>query len=274
MAVDKLVDSSQLDTDLTAVANAIRTKGGTSASLAFPAGFVDAIDAIETGGGDVSEVLDDFLEKTSDFSDIVLPQATSIQAYMFANHTELHTLSAPNVTTIGTSAFDGAKYLTTINLPKLTKGSTYGFRYVNSLTEAYFPSMTTVGDSLFYQVRSSAPPAILTVVLPAVTGTVTGKAFRQSWLVAVDIGPGATGIGSDCFYAGSYGKVILRNPNAVVTAASRDSVKSIKTLYVPQALVESYATATNWATDAASRTVLPIEGSIYETQYANGVPIT
>lgn len=54
MAVDKLVDSTQLDADLTSVANAIRTKGGTSAQLAFPAGFVDAIDAIETGGG-VSE---------------------------------------------------------------------------------------------------------------------------------------------------------------------------------------------------------------------------
>lgn len=51
MAVDKLVDSTQLDSDLTSVANAIRTKGGTSAALAFPQGFVDAIDAIPTGGG-------------------------------------------------------------------------------------------------------------------------------------------------------------------------------------------------------------------------------
>ena len=51
MALDKLVDSSQLDTDLTAVANAIRTKGGTSASLAFPSGFVTAIGNIPTGGG-------------------------------------------------------------------------------------------------------------------------------------------------------------------------------------------------------------------------------
>lgn|GEM_PF-3308121 len=51
MAVDKLVDSTQLDTDLTAVANAIRTKGGTSVPLAFPSGFVSAVEAIETGGG-------------------------------------------------------------------------------------------------------------------------------------------------------------------------------------------------------------------------------
>ena len=39
--------------DLTSVANAIRTKGGTSASLAFPTGFVDAIDAISGGGNQI-----------------------------------------------------------------------------------------------------------------------------------------------------------------------------------------------------------------------------
>ena len=50
MSVDKLVDSTQLDSDLTSVANAIRTKGGTSASLAFPAEFVSAIAAIPSGG--------------------------------------------------------------------------------------------------------------------------------------------------------------------------------------------------------------------------------
>ena len=49
MALDKLVDSSQLDADLTSVANAIRTKGGTSAQLAFPEDFVSAVQAIPTG---------------------------------------------------------------------------------------------------------------------------------------------------------------------------------------------------------------------------------
>ena len=41
-----LVDSS----DLTSVANAIRTTGGTSASLAFPDGFISAIQALGGGG--------------------------------------------------------------------------------------------------------------------------------------------------------------------------------------------------------------------------------
>lgn len=46
MALDKLVDSAALDANLTSVANAIRTKGGTSSPLAFPAGFVAAVEAI------------------------------------------------------------------------------------------------------------------------------------------------------------------------------------------------------------------------------------
>lgn len=53
MALDKLVDSTQLDSDLTSVANAIRTKGGTSAQLAFPSDFVSAIAAIPTGGSGI-----------------------------------------------------------------------------------------------------------------------------------------------------------------------------------------------------------------------------
>ena len=37
--------------DLVSVANAIRTKGGTSEALAFPDGFVSAVQAIQAGGG-------------------------------------------------------------------------------------------------------------------------------------------------------------------------------------------------------------------------------
>lgn len=51
MSLDKLVDSTQLDTDLASVANAIRAKSGGSGQLAFPAGFVSEIQAIPSGGG-------------------------------------------------------------------------------------------------------------------------------------------------------------------------------------------------------------------------------
>lgn len=54
MAYDKIVDSAVLNANLTAIANAIRAKGGTSASLAFPNGMVEAINAITTSGGGTS----------------------------------------------------------------------------------------------------------------------------------------------------------------------------------------------------------------------------
>ena len=79
MALDKLVDSTQLDADLTTVANAIRTKGGTSASLAFPSDFVTAIAAIPSGGGTSVE------EKDVNFYDYDGSVVDSYSAVDFAN---------------------------------------------------------------------------------------------------------------------------------------------------------------------------------------------
>lgn len=56
MAYDKVVDSAQLDAGLASVADAIRTKGGTDAQLAFPSGFVLAVQAI-SGAGQVVEIV-------------------------------------------------------------------------------------------------------------------------------------------------------------------------------------------------------------------------
>lgn len=72
MSVDKLVDSTQLDSDLTSVADAIRTKGGTSAQLAFPAEFVSAIAAISGGGGSIPHVY------AVDYTPLVNTQSISI----------------------------------------------------------------------------------------------------------------------------------------------------------------------------------------------------
>lgn len=56
MAFDKVVDSAVLESGLTSIANAIREKAGTSDALAFPAGFAEAIAAIESGGADLSQL--------------------------------------------------------------------------------------------------------------------------------------------------------------------------------------------------------------------------
>lgn len=51
-----MADYLTTDTELTSVANAIRTKGGTSSALVYPTGFVSAIQNLPSGGGtDVSD---------------------------------------------------------------------------------------------------------------------------------------------------------------------------------------------------------------------------
>lgn len=49
MAIDKAIDSTLLDANLTLIANAVRAKSGASAQLAFPDGFVSAINGISGG---------------------------------------------------------------------------------------------------------------------------------------------------------------------------------------------------------------------------------
>ena len=56
MALDKVIDSAALDAGMTAVADAIRAKTGTTEPLAWPDGFIAAISGIETGGGGASWV--------------------------------------------------------------------------------------------------------------------------------------------------------------------------------------------------------------------------
>ena len=65
----------------------------------------------------------------------------------------------------------------------------------------------------------------------------------------------------------------LSNVNAFTGAFASGGTGG--TLYVPQALIASYQSATNWSTilGYANNQILPIEGSIYETQYADGTPI-
>ena len=119
MAVDKLVDSTQLDTDLTSVANAIRTKGGTSAQLAFPAGFVSAVEAIPSSGG---YTVDQIMGRT----------ASGDMVYTLS--------SAPK------QWWDGFAYITSFSAPNLTAAfnHNYCFRNCTRLAHVSFPKLSTL----------------------------------------------------------------------------------------------------------------------------------
>lgn len=124
MAVDKLVDSTQLDTDLTSVANAIRTKGGTSASLAFPAGFVSAIAAIPTGGGggnDLADLCNGTLTRLDD--DGITAFLISLRASSF----NLNSIFLKNLTQLSVGYCFGNSKVQTVVLPGLKTVTNAGY---------------------------------------------------------------------------------------------------------------------------------------------------
>ena len=87
-------------TDLTAVADAIRAKGGTAAQLVYPSGFVSAIQAIETGGGSGSDELVNSLIDRTISGTYVNNTVTIIGRYSLAGCTKLTSVVLPSVRTM------------------------------------------------------------------------------------------------------------------------------------------------------------------------------
>lgn len=280
MSVDKLVDSAQLDADLTSVANAIRTKGGTSAQLAFPAGFVSAVQAIPSGGGGVT--YDEIVSTTTSLNSVVLTK-TTVKAYTLAGFSAITSVSSQTVTTIKEYAFFQCTGLQTIDLPALTtlQGGTATspsaavsgcfFQYCSAIRSVNLPNLTNVYGQYAF---ASAGHSSCVWVLPKLT-VAAPRLFASSQSRLFDFGV-VSQLLTDAFYNGANKTVILRRTEGVVTAASKDTIKNITTVYVPSALVSSYQTATNWSTryTAGTLSILPIENSIYENAYADGTPIT
>lgn len=143
MAVDKLVDSTQLDTDLTSVANAIRTKGGTSASLAFPADFVSAIGAISTGGG----------VQSGSYTPTGAVRTFSLSMATEPHHLVMYSLNA----NFGTASAWNTQYLiwnTDDQLVYISHYSTSNFRVQTAGTVSYSNGSLTI-DSLSDGLRNS-----------------------------------------------------------------------------------------------------------------------
>jgi hypothetical protein len=263
MAVDKLVDSTQLDADLTSVANAIRTKGGTSAQLAFPTGFVDAIDAIPTGGGGdtVTKIINGTVTSITD------SDATLIRTRCFEQCTSLISVTLPNVTVVKPNAFNDASNLASVSMKKvqILDGS-FCFSGCNKLKTIVLPALETINGSFSFR--------------------------NDSMLESADLGA-PNNLQQQTFASCTKLKtLILRKANGVCALGGANSFTGTPfasggsggTIYIPKALYDhlgdgtalDYKAATNWSTIDGYGTITwaQIEGSIYETQYADGTPIT
>ena len=242
------------DTDLTAVANAIRTKGGTSAQMAFPAGFVSAVNAIPTSGG--------------------------ISAVQLLDRT-ITEINDPTITEIGFYALSFCEALASCNLPNVTTIQGYGFYHCTDLTKAFFPACTRIDAYAFQNCWN-----LVYAVFPSyIVGTsATGRLFSDcTKLKGADLNKQhfLTNVFANCPV---FDTLVLRRTDGITTLGDLNSFRNTPfasdgsggTLYVPEDLISSYQAASNWSTllGYANNQIKKIEGSIYETQYVDGTPIT
>ena len=291
----KLINGTKLDNDLTEIADLIRSKTGGESLLQFPNGFITELAKAYT--------LKDW--SLNDFGTIVnIPTATTIGAFAF-NETgkdetlpKLTEIHAPNVTSFfsnlpaqsGAMVFQDCTALTVVDLPNLTSMNSGGYQFAGctALQHIVLPK-AMIGQHCFDGCTS-----LQTVRIDA-HGTTNNYGFANcSNLTGIDFTGAMTGTGTYEFQnCTNLTTIIIRTKAATVTLNNINcfsntpfaSGKAGGTLYVPQEKIVDYQAATNWSTilsytvtpeegDPYSQNqILPIEGSIYETQYYDGETI-
>ena len=159
------------DTSLVAVADAIRTKSGTTDALAFPDGFVDAIDNMQ-GENHLAKMVDDTItEVTAE----MLDGCTKIRKCAFYYcHSITNIVIPEEVTTIEDNAFGNCTSLASVVLPSTLKTiKESAFAYCSSLTNIVIPErVVSIGNDAFngcsiltnVEVKPTAPPSLGTNV--------------------------------------------------------------------------------------------------------------
>ena len=260
MALDKLVDSTQLDSDLTSVANAIRTKGGTSAQLAFPSDFVSAINAISGGGGYTAEDWAKYAKPTG-----AVNVDGAVGDYAYYGRTGITSASATG--NVGSSAFQRCTNLTTVHFPNVTGTFEYTCNGCTKLATAYISTTNTNNSRTLNYAFTSCTN-----------------------LETCDLGTSMY-IQAQCFrYDTKLSTLILRRTSLVtlgnVNAFQQSSIASGGagcTIYIPTTLYNAlgtgtndYKAASNWSTVDGYGTITwaKIEGSYWETHYGDGTAIS
>ena len=197
-----MADYLTTDTDLTTVADAIRTKGGTSAALEWPSGYVDAVDAIPTGitpTGTIS-IAQNGTYDVNDYASASVNVSGSGDDGSLKGIIE-RTATTPtlpsNLTKIGDRAFYSYSSLALTSLPSgVTSIGTYAFYSCTSLALTSLPSsVTSIGSNAFYNCTSLALTS-----LPSGVTSIGTHAFRGcSNLALTSLPSGITSIGNSTF---------------------------------------------------------------------------
>ena len=194
---------------------------------------------------------------------------TSVGDSAFENCSSLTSASFPALVTVGTSSFRSGKYAS-ISLPSVTTVGASAFQAnTNTLTSISLPEATTIGNNFVYDCQK-----LTSVDIPKCT-KINGNSFQQCYALEFLDLPKVTQIDGNAFYnARKLATLVLRhtsvvtlsNVSAFVNTPIRGYNSGSGVIYVPNSLINSYKTASNWVNifNEGHVTFSAIEGSQYE----------
>lgn len=153
------------------------------------------------------------------------------------------------------------------------------FRFVHLPETLIFPNVTRLDSRCF-----GGATGLKTLVLPAVSSLDSYPLADNVVIQTIDFGENTPTFGSYALSGDtSLTTLILRKTSGVIALGSLNAFNNTPfnngsggTVYAPQALISSYQSANNWSTilGYANNNIQAIEGSYYETHYADGTVIS
>lgn len=196
---------------------------------------------------------------------------TVIGDYAFYNCKKLRSIVANSCTNVSQRALYGCLALTSISLPLATKIDTYAFYGCENVTSISLPAATSISSYAFADCESLTSLELNS----SFSGQGQNYLFRNcTSLQELDL-KGITSIASNMFNGcTNLNKIILRKTGTAVSLANQNAFTGTPfasggsggTLYVPNDLITSYQSASNWSTILGypNNQIKKIEGSIYE----------
>ena len=206
-------------------------------------------------------------------TNVELNSCINISDSAFRDCSNLETAIVPSAESVGQYAFSGCGNLTELSLPICTSFNTYAFQNCSNLETLYAPEVTTLTGGYIF----TGTTKLTSVNFPKVTSASADDTFRGSGIVSATfsvlttfrqrmfryssnlttvIAPSATTIASEAFLGTSLNKLVLAN-NSVATLQNVSAFTSTPVasgtgyVYVPDTLVNSYKSASNWSTYAS-----------------------
>ena len=201
----------------------------------------------EIGNIDVGAIVQGIIKDCGIMLKDVVDTASSVSDNRYNNNISINAIDYVNATSVGNNAMTNCISLKSVNMPVIASVGGYAMANCISLTNVNMPSATSVGS------RTMQNCILLKSVNMPVIASVGGYAMQNCISLTNVNMPVVTSVGTYAMQNCISLKSVRLGANQVCTLTNANAfagtpiARGTGYIYVPDELVDSYKTATNWS---------------------------